>query len=62
MSIHPGIVYVVDDDEAFRDSVAWLLQVTNGYQARLFPTPKAFWKTRRRRPPRCAVLTCACPV
>ena len=41
MSIHPGIVYVVDDDEAFRDSVAWLLQ-SNGYQARLFPMPRAF--------------------
>ena len=63
MSIHPGIVYVVDDDEAFRDSVAWLLQ-THGYQARLFPNAEAFLlevKPGVGGPPRCAVLDVRMP-
>lgn len=63
MSIHPGIVYVVDDDEAFRDSVAWLLQ-SNGYQARLFPDAESFLaevKPGVGGPPRCAVLDVRMP-
>ncbi|HNY48438.1 MAG TPA: response regulator [Casimicrobium sp.] len=63
MSIHPGIVYVIDDDEAFRDSVAWLLQ-THGYQARLFPNAEAFLlevKPGVGGPPRCAVLDVRMP-
>jgi len=63
MSIHPGIVYVIDDDEAFRDSVAWLLQ-TNGYQARLFSDAESFLKEVKPGvggPPRCAVLDVRMP-
>ena len=63
MSIHPGIVYIVDDDEAFRDSVAWLLQ-TNGYQARLFPDAESFLKEVKPGvggPPRCAVMDVRMP-
>jgi len=63
MSMHPGIVYVVDDDEAFRDSVAWLLQ-TNGYQARLFPDAESFLaeiKPGIGGPPRCVVLDVRMP-
>ncbi|MFN3630109.1 MAG: response regulator transcription factor [Casimicrobiaceae bacterium] len=63
MSMHPGIVYVVDDDEAFRDSVAWLLQ-TNGYQARLFPDAETFLaeiKPGIGGPPRCVVLDVRMP-
>jgi FixJ family two-component response regulator len=63
MSIHPGIVYVVDDDEAFRDSVAWLLQ-TNGYQARLFPDAESLLKEIKPGvggPPRCIVLDVRMP-
>lgn len=63
MSMHPGIVYVVDDDEAFRDSVAWLLQ-TNGYQARLFPDAESFLaeiKPGVGGPPRCVVLDVRMP-
>jgi len=63
MSIHPGIVYVVDDDEAFRDSVAWLLQ-TNGYQARLFADAESFLKEVKAGvggPPRCAILDVRMP-
>jgi FixJ family two-component response regulator len=63
MSMHPGIVYVVDDDEAFRDSVAWLLQ-TNGYQARLFSDAEALLKDIKPGtggPPRCVVLDVRMP-
>jgi FixJ family two-component response regulator len=63
MSIHPGIVYVVDDDEAFRDSVAWLLQ-TNGYQARLFADGESLLKEIKPGvggPPRCIVLDVRMP-
>jgi FixJ family two-component response regulator len=63
MSMHPGIVYVVDDDEAFRDSVAWLLQ-TNGYQARLFADAESFLaeiKPGIGGPPRCVVLDVRMP-
>ncbi len=63
MSMHPGIVYIVDDDEAFRDSVAWLLQ-TNGYQARLFPDAESFLAEIRPGiggPPRCVVLDVRMP-
>jgi FixJ family two-component response regulator len=63
MSMHPGIVYVVDDDEAFRDSVAWLLQ-TNGYQARLFADAEALLKDIKPGtggPPRCVVLDVRMP-
>ncbi|MCX8098900.1 MAG: response regulator transcription factor [Casimicrobiaceae bacterium] len=63
MSMHPGIVYVVDDDEAFRDSVAWLLQ-TNGYQARLFADAESFLaeiKPGIGGPPRCVILDVRMP-
>lgn len=63
MSIHPGIVYIVDDDEAFRDSVAWLLQ-TNGYQARLFADAESFLKEVKPGtggPPRCVVMDVRMP-
>jgi FixJ family two-component response regulator len=61
--MHPGIVYVVDDDEAFRDSVAWLLQ-TNGYQARLFSDAESLLKDIKPGsggPPRCVVLDVRMP-
>ena len=63
MSIHPGIVYIVDDDEAFRDSIAWLLQ-TNGYQARLFADAESVLKEVKPGgggPPRCAVMDVRMP-
>ena len=37
----PGIVYVVDDDEAVRDSVSMLLQI-HGITARTYPSGGAF--------------------
>lgn len=63
MSMHPGLVYVVDDDEAFRDSIAWLLQ-TNGYQARLFADAESFLndiKAAVGGPERCVILDVRMP-
>lgn len=45
MSLIPpkGVVYVVDDDDAVRDSVQWLLE-GKGYRARCFESAEAFLK------------------
>ncbi|MGD9946766.1 MAG: response regulator transcription factor, partial [Burkholderiaceae bacterium] len=40
-SSRDGIVYVVDDDEAVRDSMRWLLEA-NGFQVSTFPSAEAF--------------------
>lgn len=37
----PRVVYVVDDDAAFRDSLRWLLE-SAGYRAALFPSAERF--------------------
>ena len=45
MSLIPpkGVVYVVDDDDAVRDSIQWLLE-GKGYRARCFESAEAFLK------------------
>ncbi|MEN9316226.1 MAG: hypothetical protein RIS35_2619, partial [Pseudomonadota bacterium] len=35
------MVYVVDDDEAVRDSILWLLEA-NDFQVRVFPSAEDF--------------------
>lgn len=41
MTDKAGIVYVVDDDDAFRDSLCWLLE-SAGYRAAPFASAEAF--------------------
>jgi FixJ family two-component response regulator len=41
MNSSPSVVYVVDDDEAVRDSLAWLLEAS-GYRVTGFATAEAF--------------------
>jgi two-component system, LuxR family, response regulator TtrR len=41
MSSSPNLVYVVDDDEAVRDSLAWLLEAS-GYRVMGFASAEAF--------------------
>src|SRR5699024_1151041 len=36
-----GIVYIVDDDEAVRDSLRWLLEA-NGYRVRAYQSAESF--------------------
>jgi len=38
---HPSTVYIVDDDEAVRDSLRWLLEA-NGYRVRAYPSAENF--------------------
>jgi FixJ family two-component response regulator len=37
----PETVFIVDDDEAVRDSLQWLIE-TEGYQVRTFEDPEIF--------------------
>ena len=50
MSLIPpkGVVYVVDDDDAVRDSVQWLLE-GKGYRARCFESAEALTRSEERR-------------
>lgn len=41
MTAKKGIVYVVDDDEAVRDSLQWLLEGKD-YRVRCFESAEAF--------------------
>jgi len=41
MTQHEAIVYVVDDDRAFRESVSWLLE-SAGLKCRMFPSATDF--------------------
>jgi len=38
---HPGTVHIVDDDEAVRDSLRWLLEA-NGYRVRSYESGETF--------------------
>jgi len=38
---HPGTVHIVDDDEAVRDSLRWLLEA-NGYRVRSYESAESF--------------------
>lgn len=41
MTQSPALVYVVDDDDAVRDSLAWLLEAS-GYRVTGYATAEAF--------------------
>jgi len=51
----PPTVFIVDDDDAARDSLAMLLQL-KGYSARTFATAEEFLETYRPEWPGCLVL------
>src|SRR6188508_1600114 len=53
-------VYVVDDDEAVRDSLAMLLRAS-GYKPRAFDSPLDFLADYRRQGPDCLVLDVRMP-
>jgi two-component system response regulator FixJ len=48
------VVYVIDDDEAMRDSLAFLLDV-NGYQTEVFDSSNSFLAKATNRAPACVV-------
>ena len=57
----PGMVHVVDDDEAVRDSMRWLLEA-NGFEVRCFESAEAFLAANAlREPVGCLVLDVRMP-
>ena len=54
------VIYVVDDDEAIRRSLSFLLK-TSGYAVRLFEGGKPFLKTAADLPPGCVLLDVRMP-
>src|SRR3989338_98363 len=53
-------VFVVDDDEAMRDSLAWLLE-SNGLRVRVFASGEAFLEACTDDMPGCLVLDVRMP-
>lgn len=56
---HP-LIYVVDDDEAFRDSLRWLLE-SAGYRVAMYATAEHFLATYRPEAGACVVLDVRMP-
>ena len=54
------IIYVVDDDEAMRDSMTWLLE-GEGYQVACFESAEAFLRARNDAMRGCIVLDVRMP-
>ncbi|MGE5470670.1 MAG: response regulator transcription factor [Bacteroidota bacterium] len=60
MSEQAQIIYVVDDDEAMRDSMTWLLE-GEGYRVACFDSGDSFLKARRDDMRGCIVLDVRMP-
>jgi len=52
-------VYIVDDDEAVRDSLRWLLEANN-YRVRAFPSGESFLAEYDEKRQVYSLLTCVC--
>lgn len=53
-------IYILDDDEAFRDSLQWLLE-SNGFQVKVFSCAKDFLESCSTERPGCLVLDIRMP-
>ena len=53
-------IYIVDDDEALRDSLAWMLE-SNGYTAYAYPSAEAFLQMWKPEMTGCLVLDVRMP-
>ena len=60
MSEDPPVVFVIDDDESMRRSLATLLRSV-GLDARVFPSPQEFMRADRPDAPGCLVLDVRMP-
>ncbi|HET7365999.1 MAG TPA: response regulator transcription factor [Burkholderiales bacterium] len=60
MSQEPAVVFVVDDDESMRRSLATLLRSV-GLEARVFASPQEFMEAKRPQAPGCLVLDVRLP-
>ena len=54
------LIYIVDDDDAFRDSLRWLLEST-GYQVAMFPSAERFLAAYRAGAGTCLLLDVRMP-
>jgi len=60
MSEHPPVVFVIDDDESMRRSLASLIRSV-GLDARVFSSPHEFMRAERPDAPACLVLDVRLP-
>ena len=60
MSAAPSLVYVVDDDDAMRDSLRWLLEST-GYRVAAYATAERFLSAYKPGTAACVVLDVRMP-
>src|SRR3954463_7627242 len=60
MTANARLVYIVDDDEALRDSLRWLLEST-GYRVAAFPTAERFLAGYKSGIASCLVLDVRMP-
>ncbi|MBI2313680.1 MAG: response regulator transcription factor [Betaproteobacteria bacterium] len=60
MEKHPGTVFIVDDDDAIRDSLKWLFQ-SRGYRVETHPSAEAFLGAYRGDTSGCLVLDVRMP-
>lgn len=56
----PWLIYVVDDDDAFRDSLRWLLE-SAGYRVAVFPSAERFLASYRPGRNACLLLDVRMP-
>jgi len=59
-AIGAGLIYVVDDDDAFRDSLRWLLE-SAGYRVALFASAEKFLSSYRAGSGACLLLDVRMP-
>jgi len=59
-AIAPGLIYVVDDDDAFRDSLRWLLE-SAGYRVAVFLSAERFLSSYRTGSGTCLLLDVRMP-
>ena len=60
MTNHGHVVAVVDDDEAMRDSLRWLLE-SAGYRVAVYPSAERFLNAHHEQLPACLVLDVRMP-
>ncbi|RCS59474.1 response regulator transcription factor [Parvibium lacunae] len=56
-----GTIYIVDDDDAVRDSLQWLLETDPTYRVKTFPSAEAFLAHYDNNPVGCLILDVRMP-
>jgi FixJ family two-component response regulator len=61
MTQQSGTIYIVDDDDAVRDSLQWLLETDPTYRVKTFPSAEAFLAHYDNNPVGCLILDVRMP-